>query len=218
MGVGSSSSGASNFFGAIQSDFNIIGDAKDALFDHKGWDQVQADVQNTRIGFQNAIMGTHQAKYETAAQKEQDQIKAQRDNLMRATNTNSTWNASNWQSISSKAANSAYSKQSPINGVAKPSDLMSISDPSTKVMNSKYRGTNKTLWGVAKNGIDNAAADHISSATTGNPMPSDTINSAGGSGLTVSQDQQGASQSVSSGGSAASQSMSSGGSLNTGST
>lgn len=197
MGVGSSSSGASNFFGALQSDLSIIGDTKDALFGHGGWDQVKADVQNARIGFQNAVFGTHQAKYETSAQKEQDLLKQQQKSIMRAQDQNQSWNASNWKSVSSHVANAHYSQQAGIGGTAKPSDVMSISNPNMKVMNAIARGNGRNMLQGYKNTMDTSASTSISNATSGGGMPSQNTNSAGGSGLVTSQDTQGQSQSMS---------------------
>jgi hypothetical protein len=197
MGVQQSNAFVPNFFGGWKEAFESIGDK--IIGDDKDSDW---HLRNAYAGWKNAFGEDPQAPELSQDQINQQRIKQDQDNLLRATNPNASWNVHNWQSVSSKGANSVYSNQAGTGGVAKPSDLLSISDPATKFLNSSVRGSAKSYLNVAKNYLDSGTAGSISSAMSGSAMPSDTINSGGGSGLATDHDAmggQGVSQSVSSG-------------------
>lgn len=182
-GIESNNNFFNNEFGGLADAFKAFGKKIEG---HD--DEAKMLWENARIGVNNAFGGTPQSRILSTQEKQDVLVKQQHDNLIRAQDPNQSWNLSNWKSVSGKVSNVSYSGQSSIGGAVKPSDLMSISDPNTKIINSTVRGSASTLWGIGKDHMDTAASGSIATATVGNPVSSDTINAGGGTGPTISQD------------------------------
>lgn len=117
----------------------------------------------------------------TAAQTAAQQLKT----MQQLNDPNNAINSRNWKSITTFGSNAAYGGQTNLTGVPKPSDLLSISDPQTKVISSIVRGNNRTNFNIMKNNFDMASSNSLSSSTGGAGA---SINSAGGQGPEISQD------------------------------
>ena len=89
-------------------------------------------------------------------------------NHNRSIDPNANWNTANWQARSAtQAANPSYSAQAG-NTSTKPSDLMKISDPTTKLGMAQSRGVVRQAITAAGNQMDTKLAPQImsGSATT----------------------------------------------------
>lgn len=93
-----------------------------------------------------------------------DPNKQKLENYNRSIDPNASWNAGNYSSMRSNAssANPAYGSAVG-NPNAKPSDLMKISDPATKMAMSSSRGTTRTALNVAGNQMDTKMAPQLMS-------------------------------------------------------
>jgi len=187
---------AENIGNSITSGFKAVPDALHGL-GGGGFGDFKNDLQNQWGTYLNrAFTGSN----DFSVHQSQDSINQQK--LQEFTNPNTYYNASNWQSATSHLSNAAYGPQAGMSGVVKPTDLMSISDPTTKYLNSSLRGTQKTMY----QGLNNTFNTNSSSTLSMANNPSQSINSGGGTGPPISQDLKtnsgmSVSNSVSSGGS-----------------
>ena len=95
--------------------------------------------------------------------------------------------ASTAQSITNTAANARYGPQSDVGSTPRPSQLMSISDGTTKMLMASSRGATKKHLKIAGNVVDSNMYPSVRQGV--NMGPSENINSAGGNGIQNSGDQ-----------------------------
>jgi len=117
-----------------------------------------------------------------------DETKVARDNLNRAINPNSKWNQVNWKSVSRSITGTRYGQATGVGSVTPPSNIMTISDPNTKMNISGTRGRARSAMHLAGAALDASHADTFAALNGTAAMSSNINNSAGATGHTTSMD------------------------------
>lgn len=160
---------------AIKGVFGIIG----GTLGGGNYSDAIKDFRNYGYDVKNAFTGGNSRAPLSAS----EQIKR---NLNRAINPDNSWNKVNWQSMSKTITNAHYGSSTGVTQTP-PSNLMAISNPSTKMAIATSRGSQRAALHVAGAMVDKGAVD-----TFAKMQPpagtSDNINSGGGEGPSTSGD------------------------------
>ena len=136
---------------------------------------------------QSYLVGRQLSNSEQAEQEQQNQ-QARQKALQNQYDPTSSWNTGNWQSVAGTTRGLHYGSARGNGGVTPPSQIMSISDPMTKMAISATRGKQRTALNVIGSSLD-ASASHLltnPSAQAASEPTSQT--NGGGVGVATSND------------------------------
>lgn len=170
--------GATDAFNGV---VNTVSDTLNGVEGHGfNYDDIARDWKNVGIAYHNSTAGYQQQQFLTAPKSEAERL----TNLL---NPNAANNKTLWAQTSGTAVGSSYTPQAGTGGIIRPSQLASISDPNQKTLIARSRGSTRAAIDAGAKMFDASAAPTLQSAAQ--PTSSAMINSAGGTGIATSSEQ-----------------------------